>query len=81
MAKWYQNAISALPPIAADRMCAMPTASVGAPPARDRIVLSPISWAIWVSVSGVTRKPQPEMVAATASGVVPISAAGLFMAK
>ena len=35
MAKWYQNAISALPPNMPDRMCAMPTASVGAPPVRD----------------------------------------------
>src|SRR4051794_17875791 len=32
MAKWYQNAIIALPPIADEKICAMPTASVGAGP-------------------------------------------------
>ena len=32
-------------------------------------------------MSGVTAKPQLEMTWATASGVVPTSAAGLFMAK
>ena len=36
----------------------MPTASVGAPPARDRIVPSPTSVAVWVSMSGVITKPQ-----------------------
>ena len=59
----------------------MPTASVGAPPARDRMVVSPISLAICVSVSGVMTKPQLEMVAAAWTAVVPIMPAGLFMAK
>ena len=59
----------------------MPTASVGAPPARDRMVCSPTSFAVATSTSGVITKPQLETVWATASGVVPMSAAGLFMAK
>ena len=46
MAKWYQNAISALPPIRLEKMCAMPTARVGAPPARDRMLVSPTSFAV-----------------------------------
>ncbi len=81
IAKWYQKAIMAGPPMAWCRMCAMPTASVGAPPARPRMVLSPTSLAVWISMSGVTTKPQLEMVCATAAGVLPTSAAGLFIAK
>ena len=42
----------------------MPTASVGAPPVRDRMLLSPTSWAIWVRTSGVTTKPQDEIACA-----------------
>ena len=48
MAKWYQNAIIALPPMTLERMWAMPTASVGAPPAREMMVFSPTSAAAWV---------------------------------
>ena len=59
----------------------MPTASVGAPPVRDRIVVSPTSCATWVSMSGVTAKPQPEMTSAACAGSVPISPAPLFIAK
>ena len=59
----------------------MPTASVGAPPARATIVDSPTAFAVEVSMSGVSRKPQLETVCATASGVVPSTAAGLFIAK
>ena len=36
----------------------MPTASVGAPPVRERMVVSPISLAVAVSTSGVSTKPQ-----------------------
>ena len=43
MAKWYQMPISSLPPIMPDRMLAMPTASVGAPPVRDMMLVSPTS--------------------------------------
>ncbi|MNN73026.1 hypothetical protein D3C81_1891110 [compost metagenome] len=60
MAKWYQNAIiaSLLLGIASCRICAMPTARVGAPPARCRMVGSPIAAAVAVSCSGVMVKPQ-----------------------
>ncbi len=59
----------------------MPTASVGAPPVRDRMVVSPTSRATWVSMSGVTAKPQPVMTSAAWAGSVPISPAPLFIAK
>ena len=54
-----------------DRISAMPTASVGAPPVRDRIVAFADVRAASVSMSGVTVKPQPEIAAAAVSGVVP----------
>ncbi|MCY1362949.1 hypothetical protein D9M69_496910 [compost metagenome] len=59
----------------------MPTARVGAPPARARMLCSPISVAVCCSTSGVMAKPQLLTVAATAFTSVPTSAAGLFMAK
>ena len=59
----------------------MPTASVGAPPAREMMVCSPTSLAVWTSTSGVTVKPQLLILAATSTASVPIAAAGLFMAK
>lgn len=59
----------------------MPTAKVGAPPAREMMVVSPTSLAVASSTSGVTAKPQDDTTCATCSGVVPIKAAGLFMAK
>ena len=62
MAKWYQIPISALPPKTPDRMLAMPTASVGAPPVRESIDSSPTSFATCVNMSGVTRKPQFDTV-------------------
>ena len=52
IAKWYQNASIDLPPSACARICAMPTASVGAPPARDRMVVSPMSFAVWLIMLG-----------------------------
>lgn len=59
----------------------MPTAKVGAPSARARMVDSPTSLAVCTSTSGVMTNPQDDSVCATASGVEPTSAAGLFMAK
>ena len=55
----------------------MPTASVGAPPVRDRIVFSPTSDATLVNVSGVIANPQAEIAEAAASGVAPIIAGAL----
>ena len=34
IAKWYQSAITAPPPSECAKMCAIPTASEGAPPVR-----------------------------------------------
>src|SRR6478735_6493383 len=81
IAKWYQKAIIPLPPTAEEMMWAMPTASVGAPPAREMIVCSPTSAAVWVITSGVVAKPSLVTAAAAVSGVVPTSAAGEFMVK
>lgn len=40
-----------------------------------------MSWAVWVSCSGVMAKPQLLTVAATALTSAPTTAGGLFMAK
>ena len=82
IAKWYQNAIIALPPNSLRRICAMPTASVGAPPVRDRMVVSPMSFAVCVEHLGRDREaPAARSPAPPRSAVVPISAAGAFIAK
>src|SRR6516225_2240192 len=81
IAKWYQIAMSALPPRTLEKMVAMPTASVGAPPVRDRMLVSPTSRAAWVSMSGVTVNPQDVTTSAACAAVVPISPAPLFIAK
>ena len=70
-----------MPPNACAMICAMPTANVGAPPARLRIVCSPTSLAVWVIVSGVITQPQLLITSAARCGVSPMTAAGLFMAK
>ena len=62
-------------------MLAIPTASVGAPPVRDKIEFSPTSFAICVISAGVTTKPHDEMTWAACSAPVPISPAELFIAK
>ena len=64
----------------------MPTASVGAPPAREMMDCSPTSLAICVNVSGVIAKPQPLTTCAAdaTTSVVPAGAStaiGLFIAK
>ena len=59
----------------------MPTASVGAPPARDRIDVSPMSFAVWLIISGVIVNPHAEMTCAALAAVVPMTAAGAFIAK
>ena len=63
------------------KMCAMPTARVGAPPVRVSSVSSPTlraSGCIWPRSSG---KPQCVMVAAACSAVAPTMPAGLLIAK
>ena len=59
----------------------MPTASVGAPPVRDRMEFSPMSTAVCLSISGVIVKPQLEMTCAAFAAVVPMTADGEFIAK
>ena len=59
----------------------MPTASVGAPPVRERIVVSPMFFAVCVIISGVIVKPQLEIVCAACAAVVPMIATGEFIAK
>ena len=75
------KAIMACPPTTWCRMCAMPTASVGAPPAREMIVVSPTSWAVLAISSGVAGKPIAVTAVEALSAVVPTRAAGLFMVK
>ena len=61
---------------------AMPTAKVGAPPARDKIVFSPTFFAISSKAASVTGKPiLSVMTCAALAASVPIKAAGLFIAK
>ncbi|MNQ94227.1 hypothetical protein D3C85_1097350 [compost metagenome] len=81
IAKWYQNAMVFSPGRTLCRICAIPTARVGAPPARARMVVSPMSWATACRASGVMAKPQLLTVCATATASAPTTAAGLFMAK
>src|ERR1035437_416039 len=62
-------------------MCAIPSASEGAPPVREKSVTSPTFRASAVMSATVTGKPQPEMVATAAAGVAPTIPAGEFTAK
>ena len=78
MAKWYHRASRVRPPpasapVALAKICAMPTASEGAPPERATSVASPIRAASACMVSGVTTKPAwPSAceACASAAGVV-----------
>ncbi len=63
------------------KMCAMPTASDGAPPVRLSSVCSPTLRARPSIVAGSSAKPQPEMVRAASSAVAPTIPAGLLIAK
>ena len=62
-------------------MCAMPSASEGAPPVRENSVCSPTFCASAAMSAAVTGKPQAEMVATAAAGVAPTIPAGEFTAK
>src|ERR1019366_8771493 len=81
MAKWYQKPITAWPPPELAKMCAIPSASDGAPPVRENSVCSPTLCASDDMSPTVTGKPQPEMVATAAAGVAPTIPAGEFTAK
>ena len=79
MAKWYHSDIRPCPN-APLKMCAMPTASDGAPPVRASSD-SPTEAASALSWSGVTANPQPRIVVAAASAVPPSVASGALIAK
>ena len=84
MAKWYQNAIIAVPPMNCCMMWARPTARVGAPPERDTMLCSPTSLAVCARSPAVMLTPdRPRLLthAAAVSTVPPVSATGAFMAK
>ncbi len=69
------------PPIVFEKICAIPTASEGAPPARFQSVCSPTACASPAIVCAVSGKPQLLIVAAAASGVAPTMLGGLLIAK
>src|SRR5688500_6746589 len=84
MAKWYQNAIIAVPPMNCCMMWARPTASVGAPPVRRTMLSSPTLAAVCDRISGVRFTPDSPRLftqVAAVSTVPPVKAAGEFMAK
>ena len=81
IAKWYQKAFMPGPPSTLLKISAIATASVGAPPARLTIVVSPTSRAVVASVSGETGKPMAVIAAAAVAGSPPVIAAGAFIAK
>src|SRR5664279_344816 len=62
-------------------MCAITSASDGAPPVRENSVCSPTLCARAAMSPTVTGKPQAEMVATAACGVAPTIPAGEFTAK
>ena len=69
IAKWYQSASAVGPAEIRANMCAIPTAKVGAPPARLNMVDSPRSEARWVICCSVTGKPAALTLATTSVGV------------
>ena len=69
MAKWYHSAIAVGLAETRANMCAIPTANVGAPPARLNMVLSPRSVASAFICCSVTGKPDALTFATTSLGV------------
>ena len=81
MAKWYQKACSAVPPITAEKIWLIPTASVGAPPVLPMMLSSPTFWAVFVSVCASTENPKPLTAWAADWAVSPRRAGLAFIAK
>ena len=79
IAKWYQNAWSP-PPKAAEKICDMPTARVGAPPVRETSVSSSTAAAAAASWSGEIVKPRVATASEADCRVGPRNAAGEFIA-
>src|SRR3954468_22179624 len=68
MAKWYQSAIAVGFEVTRENMCAMPTANVGAPPARPNMVFSPRSTANFSMPASVTGNPAALILLTTSVG-------------
>ena len=82
IAKWYQNASIALPPTAcAEDLRHADRQRRRAAGARQDAGLADVLGGLRRSVSGVIVKPQPEMTCAAFAAVVPMTAAGAFIAK
>ena len=84
IAKWYQNALSALPPNTWLSTSDMPNARVGAPPVRETMLSSPTLCAaavISAPVIGGPDRPSLFTYAAAVSAVAPVAAAGALIAK
>ena len=81
MAKWYQNACSAVPPMTLEKIWLIPTASVGAPPVLPMMLSSPTAAAVLVSVCASTENPKPLTAWAADWAVSPRRAGLAFIAK
>jgi len=81
MAKWYQRARAVSPPSEREKISAMPTARLGAPPVRDRSVVSPTERVSDSNAAASSGKPQPLIVAAALATSVPIAALAELIAK
>ena len=80
MAKWYQSAVRCAPNAPA-KICAIPTASEGAPPVRASRVDSPTDAASASICPGETTKPQPRIVSAAVCSEPPRVPSGALIAK
>jgi hypothetical protein len=81
IAKWYQKAFSAFPPITPEKISDIPTASVGAPPVRATSVSSSTEFAADWSWSGLMVKPRSLTALEADWTVSPTTPAGAFIAK
>lgn len=81
MAKWYQNAFIADPPTTAEKISAMPSANVGAPPVRESRLASSTSLAAWARASGLMVKPKLATAWEADWTLSPITPTGALMAK
>ena len=81
MAKWYQMPRRLSPPRVLAKICAMPTASDGAPPVRFRSEVSPTDFARLSMVAASTGYPHDVILLAASTEVDPMTPAGELMAK
>src|SRR5262249_51060265 len=81
IAKWYQIPMTVWPPRKDDRMLAMPTASVGAPPARQWLRLPLPPWPLCGLCGGAPPPPKTESAGGGGGGGAPTPPPELFTAK